>query len=905
MSYNFNLIEEKWRKRWEEEHIFEPKIGDKKYLITVPWPYCNGALHIGHGRTYTTADIIARYKRMKGFNVLYPMAFHISGTPILAFSKKIENGDTQTIDLYREYLSLYGDNPDIVKEFSEPENIAAYFSTKIVSDFKNMGLSIDWTRIFNSGEPIYNKFVEWQFSILKEKELLKQGDYPILYSPSEGNPVGEDDILEGDTNKVSITQFTAVFFSLGKEILLASTVRPETLIGVTNLFINPESEYCKIRMDNNTFILSKRGYEKLKFQRQVEFLTDVKGSDLIGKKAREPLGSKEIPILKGYFVDPEIGTGIDYSVPAHSVWDHVALLESSEKLEYIRVIDTGNKDLETENIRKKFNVQSLKDRKALDEATKYLYEQEFYHGKITVGKYTGNIVKDVKDKIVADLISGGGAIPFFETSRKAETRDGDSVIVAVIKNQWFIDYSIPEWKEEVRKLIDRMDFKPEMLKNQFLQTVDWIRERPCARRRGLGTRLPVDKDWIIESLSDSTIYTAIYTVISYLKKINLAEIDRDLFDFIFLDKGNLGNKSEKTRVTAIDARKEFLYWYPVDLRHTSYPHISNHLTFYLFNHVAIFPEDKWPIGISTGGTLLFKGQKMSKSKGNVLPLITVKQKYGADLFRLYLSSNADVWADVYWTENEVDNYSKKLERFLQITKDAIESKGNPDERDFWLLSRMAERIRKASQSYDSMKIREAAVELFFNTLNDLRDLENFAGRERMLNVVRVLAKEWALSLSPIIPYLAEETYSLYGGKGFASIQPYPEPGRSYEKEGKEWLFVQSVVEDFRKIVKVSKITPKRMIINTAEDWKWKILDRMKKEQFKEIMKTATEEEREFTLTQSRKDSIEPILRQEEEVLKKYKDDLSGFLKVEIVINGIQPNEKMKRASPGKPSIMLE
>ncbi|MCL5874351.1 MAG: class I tRNA ligase family protein, partial [Candidatus Thermoplasmatota archaeon] len=248
MGYNFSAIEEKWLSRWKNEKAFEPKPNGKKFLLTVPWPYCNGALHIGHGRTYTVGDIVARYKRMRGFNVLYPMGFHISGTPVLAFSKKIEHGDQTTINLYKSYLELYGDDPSKVSEFSVPSNIASYFSERIINDFTNMGFSIDWTRKFTSGEPIYNKFVEWQFRLLQEKKLIKIGDYPILYSAEEGNPVGEDDILEGDTDKVSITQFTGVFFYVGNDILLASTVRPETLDGVTNIFLNPEAQYCRIRM---------------------------------------------------------------------------------------------------------------------------------------------------------------------------------------------------------------------------------------------------------------------------------------------------------------------------------------------------------------------------------------------------------------------------------------------------------------------------------------------------------------------------------------------------------------------------------------------------------------------------------------------------------------------------------
>jgi len=906
VTYDFNAIEEKWLEKWKAERVFEPRREGRKFLITVPWPYCNGALHIGHGRTYTVGDIVARYKRMTGLNVLYPMGFHISGTPILAFSKKIEGGDEKTISLYQSYLELYGDDPSRVSEFSTPSKIADYFSEKIINDFTNMGFSIDWTRKFTSGEPVYNKFIEWQFSLLQEKGLIKQGDYPILYSSEEGNPVGEDDILEGDTDKVSIAQFTGIFFHLGDEILLASTVRPETLEGVTNIFLNPEGGYCRIRMEGKTFIVSKRGFEKLKYQREAEFVSDLDVNDIIGKNVKEPLHSREIPILPGKFVDPDIGTGVDYSVPAHSIWDHVGLLDISKSLDYIKVIETENTSTDIESIRKKFKINDLNDKEKLAEATKFVYEMEFYHGKIIIGEYKGSTVKDVKDRIAADYVRRGIAVPIYETSRKAETREGNPVIVAVIKNQWFIDYSLEEWKDDVRLLLERMDLKPDNLRNQFLQTVDWIKERPCARKRGLGTKLPMDSEWIIESLSDSTIYTVVYTIIPYLRKMDLREIDNQLFNFIFFGTGDLRGKSESTRKYAEEARTEFLYWYPVDLRHTSYPHISNHLTFYLFNHVAIFPPNEWPIGISTGGMVISEGQKMSKSKGNVYPLLTVKRKYGADLFRMYLASNADVWYDVDWRTSEVENYSKKLERFYSLLKEAVKTEGEPDERDLWIVSRMSERIAAASKSYDAMRIREATVDLFFNSLNDIRDLENFSGRERTLRVVRTFAKEWALSLSPVIPFLSEEIYSMYGGEGFASVQPYPRIENPYRVRENEWSFIESLVEDYRNITKASNISPTRMIITTAEDWKWKLLDEAMNGDVRSMMKGASPEEREFLLTvMKKKDLNPPAVRNEVEVLEKYKDDISRFLKVEIVINQNSKDNKNKKAFPGRPSITLE
>ncbi|MCL4446781.1 MAG: leucine--tRNA ligase [Thermoplasmatales archaeon] len=903
MVYNYESIEEKWLRRWSEERAFEPKPNGKKFLLTVPWPYCNGALHIGHGRTYTVGDIVARYKRMKGFNVLYPMGFHISGTPILAFSKKIENGDAQTINLYKSYLELYGDDPSKVSEFAVPANIASYFSERIINDFTNMGFSIDWTRKFTSGEPIYNKFVEWQFRMLQEKNLIKRGDYPILYSEKEGNPVGEDDILEGDTDKVSITQFTGVFFYIGNDILLASTVRPETLDGVTNIFMNPEVQYCRIRMRGQSFIVSKRAFDKLKFQRDAEFVSDVNVDDYIHKMAREPLYSREIPIFPGRFVDPEIGTGVDYSVPAHSVWDHVGLMEISERPNYIQVIETEKQNVTMEEIRKKFGISNLADREKLIEATKYVYEQEYYHGKIVRGKFKGNIVKDVKDRITDDLIQTGIAIPIYETSRKAETREGNPVIVAVIKNQWFIDYSLEEWKDKVRKLVGTMDLRPDNLKNQFLQTVDWIKERPCARKRGLGTRLPMDSDWIIESLSDSTIYTVVYTIMPFLRKMKLDEIDDELFNYVFFGSGILDHKSEQTVKEAEEARKEYLYWYPVDLRHTSYPHISNHLTFYLFNHVAIFPRNEWPVGISTGGMVISEGQKMSKSKGNVYPLLTVKRKYGADLFRMYLASNADVWYDVDWRTSEVENYSKKLEKFYTLLEEARDVKDEADDRDLWIVSRMADRITKSSKSYDSMRIREATIDLFFNALNDARDLENFSGKERALRAIRKFAKEWALSLSPVIPFIAEEVYSMYGGSGFASLQPYPTMENPYKRQELEWDFVESIVGDFRSITKVSNMRPNRMVIGVAEEWKWKLLEESKTRDIKAMIRDASPEQREYLLMLMKKKDLNQIVRDEEAVLVKFKDDLARYLNIDIAVTNDAAYSK--KALPGRPAIRLE
>ena len=905
MEYDFNAIEEKWQQVWDRNRLFEPKMDGRKFLLTVPYPYCNGVLHIGHGRTYSTADVFARFKRMMGYDVLYPMAFHISGTPILGFSKKIENGDRGTIDLYRSYLELYGDDPELVSEFARPEKIAEYFSTKIINDFKNLGLSIDWTRQFNSGEPIYNRFVEWQFSKLMKKGYLKQGDYPILFSPKEGNPVGEDDIQDGDTDKVSIIEFTSVFFRSGEEILLASTLRPETLEGVTNLFVNPRARYVRFRMNGSVFVVSEESFEKISFQMEASRIGTVMGSELVGKNAVEPLHNREIPILEGSFVDPDNATGIVYSVPAHSIWDYVALRDIGHSADFIRVIELENEIITMEDVRKKFGINSLSDVDKLEEATKFLYEKEFYHGHIIKGEFEGRAIREAKDEIVNSFINEKKiAIKFYETSRKATSREGGKVIVAIIRNQWFIDYSIPEWKEKVRGLIQRMDLKPEPLKSQLLQVVDWLRERPCARKRGLGTRLPMDREWIVESLSDSTIYTALYPVIRELREIGAERLDDDIFDYVFLGEGNVDLKDGKIATAARKAREEFSFWYPVDLRHTSFPHISNHLIFYLFHHVAIFPERYWPVGISTGGMVIAEGQKMSKSKGNVIPLLKVKREYGADLFRMYLSSSSDIWYDEDWRLAEVENYRKKFERFLQLVTEARSVERKPEDRDMWLVARFNRRLRNARENFNSMKIREASVDLFFNVLNDVRDLEGFAGKERMLSVVKMFADSWALSLAPIIPYLSEEVHSMYGGKMLASASTYPVPGEEFGLTEREWSFVESIINDYRSISRIAAGEHRVMKVNLAEDWKWDLLERYRKEGMK-VMKGLDRDGMDYVKSISKKGELTTFVRNEKEVLSRYREDMESFLGIRIEIDGDVPDERRKRSIPGKPALTLQ
>jgi len=156
--------EKKWQEAWSKGKIFQPDLdrNKKKFLITVPWPYTNGSLHVGHGRTYTLGDVIARYKRITGFNVLFPMGFHQSGTPILALASRLRNGDAKAISQLTRDIATYEPEQNIqkiLKTMVEPKNIADYFSDATVKDFTSMGYSIDWSRRFTSADDFYQDFV--------------------------------------------------------------------------------------------------------------------------------------------------------------------------------------------------------------------------------------------------------------------------------------------------------------------------------------------------------------------------------------------------------------------------------------------------------------------------------------------------------------------------------------------------------------------------------------------------------------------------------------------------------------------------------------------------------------------------------------------------------------------------
>ena len=187
-------VGEKWRKKWSEGRIFESETQPhtKKYFLTVAYPYPNSPQHVGHGRTYTLADVHARYKRMKGYNVLFPMGFHYTGTPIVSMSQRIKTNDLELIETFEQ---IYKIPDEVISSFKEPKKIADFFHEEIKQGMNEMGYSIDWRREFTTIDTAYSKFISWQFRNLRKKGLIVQGSHPVGWCPQDQNPVSQHDTI--------------------------------------------------------------------------------------------------------------------------------------------------------------------------------------------------------------------------------------------------------------------------------------------------------------------------------------------------------------------------------------------------------------------------------------------------------------------------------------------------------------------------------------------------------------------------------------------------------------------------------------------------------------------------------------------------------------------------------------
>lgn len=850
----FTTIEQKWQKKWTESKLFEAdKADQEKYYINFPFPYINGAPHLGHGYSLLKADIMARFQRMMGKNVLFPFAFHATGEPIVGTAKRVKAKDKGQI----RSLKLSGIADDDIAKFSDPHFIVNYFRKVWLTTLQKLGLAIDWRRQFvtTTLTPTFSKFIEWQYRKLKREGFVVQGSHPVIWCPADQNPTGDHDRLKGEGARV--VDFVLLKFKSKKfdGYFLPATLRPETVYGVTNIFLHPDAQYIKVQINDEWFIIAKPTLIKFQDQQfKIGEVIDLSINDLLGSTCVNPVTGNEIPLIPGSFIDYEGTTGVVMSVPAHAPMDWIALknikdnpsiykkwniakkmIDAIQPVSLISVEGYG--EFPAQEAIDELKITSMDDSN-VKEATRIIYRKEHNSGvlKAITGGYQGKTVQDVKDILIKDFIDKKIAFLLQEPGEVVVCRCGTRNHVKFLENQWFLAFGNKAWKDKTHALIDEMDMFPEDARLAFHNTIDWLENKACARRSGLGTPLPWDNEWIVETLSDSVIYMAYYIVSKYVNdgRFKLEYATDKTYDYIFLGKGTIANVVKETGIPKEllkEIKEEFEYFYGFDLRTSGKDLINNHLSFMLMHHTAIFPKKLWPKGVATNGYVAIvkpgekKGEKMSKSKGNFKTIIDVINAYGVDATRIIFLNAGEGLKDAQVTIEDGENYAKWLVNLYSMAFEETDD-NNEQNIDKWLKSRVMKYTQKVVEHLSSMETRSA----FYLAYHQIQqDIKWYLKRRGSKGPAYVFAIEYSIRmLTPFAPHLIEEIWEKWGKEGLASESAFPksDPSLINEESENTEKFLASLIDDLKglKTLMIDKkgLTAEKVQIFIAAKWKFEI-----------------------------------------------------------------------------------
>src|SRR5438093_759533 len=762
---NWRALERKWQKKWAWAKVDEtdPAPRRPKYFVTPAYPYPNSPQHIGHARTYTIADANARFHRMRGYNTLYPMGFHYTGTPLYAMAKRLSQNDPEIIETFTK---IYGIPAAKLDGLKEPRRMADYFRDDIKKGMIEIGFSVDWRREFTTADRLYNRFIQWHFRWLNQHGFITKGTHPVAWCPNDKNPVGVVDIQGGVEPEIGDSQL--VKFENNRTIYPTATLRPETIFGVTNIWVNPNTRYVKAQVDSEEWVVSREATETLEHQNHsVRIEKEFSGADLLWKEVVNPMTNTAVPVLPADFVEPDNGTGIVMSVPGHAPYDYQALM-----------------DLKTRS-------------------------------------WTSSQPEDIVRKIEP---------------------------ISIIRLEGFSDFPaadmVKKWKMKAHQCLDKMTILPEERRGEFNYTIDWLRERACARKVGLGTRLPWDMDWTIEALSDSVVYMAYYVLAKYLAKewVIFKKFEKDpqklpdsFFDYLFLGQGSTEAVSRETGISKRileAARREFSYFYPVDMRHSAKDLVSNHLSFYIFHHTALFAQDQWPRGIVANGFVLMAGDKMSKSLENIIPLRQAVAKFGADPLRIGTLATAELNQDTDFNETLATTIQDRLIGLISQSRKLrrkMAAKRAYSTLDRWMLSRLNTAIQAATTAMERLRVREVVNIVLYHLENDAAWYQRRLGPKKTKGdarnqVLRQVFDSKARMLAPLAPHVAEEMWFTLGNKGLVVRAEWPKPDdRFHDKtaEASESI-VKQTLEDTGEILKATGLTAKSITYYAAGQWKLSI-----------------------------------------------------------------------------------
>jgi len=727
MKYEFTQIEKKWQDRWEADKPFAAETGSSKpksyILIEFPYPSGDG-LHIGHPRPYTAMDIVARKRRMQGYNVLYPMGFDAFGLPTenYAIKNKI--------------------HPRIVTK----NNIARF-----TAQLKMLGYSFDWDRCIDTTDPEYYKWTQWIFLKLFEKDLAYKAQIPVNWCTSCLCVLANEEVVDGVCERcgaavvrreksqwmLGITKYAQRLLddldnvdyierakvqqrnwigrSVGAEIdfktttgdtIRVFTTRQDTLFGATYMVISPEHSLLdKWTPDNPTEIKEYQAAAALKsdFER-TELTKDKTGVEIKGVRAINPGTGLEIPIYISDYVLATYGTGAIMAVPGHDTRDWE--FASKYGIPIIEVVSGGDvtkephTDCETGTIVNSGFINDLSVADAKVKMNQWLAEQGIGEEKVNY---------KLRDWVFSRQRYWGEPIPVVHCDTCGYVALPESELPLILPD--VEKYETTDTGE-----------------SPLAAMTDWI-ATTCPRCSGPAKR---ETDTMPQWAGSSWYFLR------------------------YLDPDNS---------TALASPESINYWSPVDWYNGGMEHTTLHLLYSRFWNkflydIGVVPTSEPYIKRTSHGFILGEdGQKMSKSRGNVINPDDIVKEFGADTLRLYIMFIGDFEKAAPWSQNAVKGCKRFLDRVWNISEKKLDGDDISEAHEL----AVHRAIKKVGADIENLKFNTAIASLMA-LVNDFYDKEPSRGDIKTLLTL----------LSPFAPHIAEEIWENQGFEGLAAAQSWPE-----------------------------------------------------------------------------------------------------------------------------------
>ena len=748
-KYNFSEIEKKWQTKWAEGDVFKvTEDPDKeKYYVLEMFPYPSGKLHMGHVRNYSIGDVLARFKKMKGFNVLHPMGWDSFGLPA-------ENAS--------------------IKHGVEPSKWTWENIGEMREQLKELGLSYDWDREVATCHPDYYKWMQWIFIQFYKKGLAYKKENPVNWCPSCQTVLANEQVVDGKCercktlvgkkdlsqwyfkitdyaerlldnleelpgwpNKVKLMQKNWIGKSIGAEVtfeidgfdkgLDVFTTRPDTLYGVTYMVMAPEHPYLKELVAGSEYEEPVNAYvDKVQHMSDIErtSTTNEKTGQFTGRYAINPLTGKKVPIFISDYVLMDYGTGAIMAVPAHDQRD----FDFAKKfdLEIIPVVDSDDPEVDVYDLKAAFAAEGT------------MINSEMFNGMNN---------KEAIEKIIDYL---------------EEKKIGKKSI----------NYKLRDW------LISRQRYWGTPIPMIHCDDCGWVPEK----EENLPVLLPADVQFTGKGESPlATSKTFVNTTCPVCGKPARRELDT--MD-TFLDSSWYFLRYCDPKNTEAPFSKEKVdYWMNVDQYIGGVEHAILHLMYARFFQMALYDlglvstEEPFK-NLLTQGMVIKDGAKMSKSLGNVVSPAEIIDKYGADTARLFILFAAPPERELDWSDKGVEGSFRFINRVYRMVYDFSQNYSEVPES--YEISGDADKNMAYWLNYAIKKVSDDIGERFnFNTaISTIMELVNemYRYKEGTVNpgLFGAAIKDLIIMLAPFVPHVTEEMWEHLGYEGSVHDQNWPE-----------------------------------------------------------------------------------------------------------------------------------